>query len=151
MENDKFYTMDEAKQPVSAASEFMCHALCLACLDKMERILGDQTTFKTFLGVSLSVDFGSENDKPARFFVECKMGDSTKKYGYLFSDKDSREKMNNTISRVVLNIIAIGINDCFLGYGFRMDSVEIDKFPKRTAELSMEENKKYYDKLYLLL
>jgi hypothetical protein len=149
MENDKFYMKDEWT-PVSTASEYMSNALCCACMDKMERIFGEQIA-KKYLAVSASIDFGSENDKPARAFIECKMGDdSAKKFGYLFSEKDDREKMNNTIAVVILNIMASEINDRGIYLG-DMVSVEIDKFPKRTSELSKKENKKYYDKLYLLV
>jgi hypothetical protein len=150
MENDKFYMMNEEKTQVSTASEYMSDALCCACMDKMVRILGEQIT-KKYLAVSASIDFGSENDKPARAFIECKLGDdSAKKFGYLFSEKDDREKMNNTIAIIILNIIASEINDSDI-YLDDMGSVEIDNFPKRTSELSKEENKKYYDKLYLLV
>ena len=156
MINDKFYKTEDM-QSVSAASEFMSEALCYACMDKMERILDEQNVFKKNLALSISVDFGSENDKPARVFIETKLGSTTKKFGYLFSEKDSREKMNNTIAILVLNILAGEINyrSCLLFdmdyLLYDMDSVEIDKFPKRTSELIKEENKKYYDKLYLLV
>ena len=95
----------------------------------------------------MTVDFGSENEKPARFFVECRTNSSIKTFGYLFSEKDSRQKMNNIIAINVLNILSNQINNPSFVYS----SVKLSEFPKRKAELLKEENKKYYDMIYLLL
>lgn len=153
LENDSFIRTPTSvidvftPHPVSAASENISGILANACYNKLSHILETQDTFKTYIAVSLSVDFGSENDKPARFFIVYKTSEITKTFGYLFSDKSSREKMNNIIVLNILNILANEINQTYYIYY----TVNNDGFPKRTSELSKEENKKYYDTLYLLL
>lgn len=145
MINDKFYKV-KTLEPVSAASEYISDILCEAAYNNLAHILKEQNVFDNYIGLSLAVDFGSENDKPARLFITCKTKESKKTFGYLFGEKDSREKMNNMIVVSLLNILANEINCPHYTY----ESVEIDKFPKRSSELKEETNKKYYDKLYLL-
>ena len=145
LNDDKFYKM-ETLEPVSAASEHISDILCEAVYNNLTHILKDQNVFENYIALSLAVDFGSENDKPARLFISCKTKESKKTFGYLFGEKDSREKMNNMIVVSLLNILANEIN-C---PDYMYESVEIDKFPKRSFELKKEKNKKYYNKLYLL-
>jgi hypothetical protein len=148
LENDKFFKIfeDGSKQQISSTSEHIAEVLCKSCLNKLNLILDlnskSPIQFTNYIPISLTVDFGSENDKPARFFVGC----GTNIFGYLFSKKDSREKMNNTIAIIVLNILSNEIN--YPDYLY--NCVEIKEFPKRTVELIKEENKKYYDNLYKL-
>lgn len=145
LNDDKFYKM-ETLEPVSAASEHISDILCEAAYNNLSCILKDQNVFENYIALSLAVDFGSENDKPARLFITCKTKENKKTFGYLFGEKDSREKMNNMIVVSLLNILANEINCPEYMY----ESVEIDNFPKRSSELKEEKNKKYYDKLYLL-
>ena len=143
--NDNFFKLcdDGSLQQISSTSEYIVDILHESCLRKMSNILeSEKTQFENYIAVSLTVDFGSENDKPARFFVGC--GNNI--FGYLFSEKDNRETMNNTIAIIVLNILSNQINKPDYEY----NSVELSKFPKRTSELTQTENKKYYDNLYKL-
>ena len=123
--NNKFYKEIEGSNPqqISAASEYIANVLCNACTNKINRILYSQQKciFENTIALSLTVDFGSENEKPARFFVQC----GRKTFGYLFSEKDSRQKMNNTIAMNILNILSNEINYSDFVY----DSVILDMFP----------------------
>jgi hypothetical protein len=145
MIDDKFYKVSN-NQPVSAASEHISSILANASFNKLSVILNDECAFDKYIGLSLAVDFGSENDKPARLFISCRTQVNIKTFGYIFGEKDSREKMNNSIVICLLNILANEINNP----GHIYDSVEIERFPKRSSELKEERNKSFFDKLYLL-
>jgi hypothetical protein len=135
--------------PISAASEFIAEILCKSCHRKVTHIIENDYQFDTGIAISLTVDFGSENDKPARFFIQtCTTSNPCKQrtFGYLFREKHSREKMNNTIVVQLLNILSNEINDPEMDEIY--DSVGIDEYPKRSSELVREENQKYYDRLY---
>ena len=140
--------------PISAASEFIAEILCKSCYRSLTEILANDNHFENCIAISLTVDFGSENDNPARFFIQTRTTSETtfmykvRTFGYLFSEKDSREKMNNTIVVHLLNILSNEIND---PENPTYDSVGMKDFPKRSSELVLEENQKYYDTLYLLL
>ena len=145
LDDDKFYKVVN-NQPVSAASETISTILAKGAFNKLGSILDDHPSFEKIIALSLVVDFGSENDKPARLFITFRSETVEKTFGYLFAEKDSREKMNNNIVICLLNILANEINCPDYCY----ESVELEKFPKRSSELKEEKNQKFFDKLYLL-
>jgi hypothetical protein len=149
LDNNFYKSFDSInKHQISACSEDIAEVLSYASFNKLEKILeNQQDIFMNFISFSLTVDFGSENDKPARFFACYTQKNKTKIFGFLFSEKDSREKMNFIIVINLLNILSNEINNPSYDY---YEKVNIEDYPKRSSELVKEENKKYYNKLYLL-